>query len=537
MVAKPVRIKGSPHPHSRLTIPVAVRGVLGRREFLAALRAPTEAQRAADHLANIADWKGRIAAARARLAGDLRHLSDREVSALCGAWYAARVSEVESLGPLNAKRWDIEEQDLIDRIDRDEEDPTWWEFTPDPKDIAEAEHILTERGLVAVAPVSVQRFARQLHLTKIDAARTLLRRAEGDFRPDPVADMFAKELPRVAPSAPPPAPPKAAPPVTFETLAKGWARDAGYDPDARPIPRNYYDRKTTAARLASFVGHDDATRLTKADVARWKEHMQKAGKSIKTVRNDLSEISGLWSWGVRHGLVEANVIDGLLPPKKALQSDKKPVRDYEPDAEVAMILRAAREESTPALRFLPWVLAMTGARLGEIVQSRKEDIETKEGVVVLRIHDDPGDRLPGEAKRSLKNAASRRIVPIHPALLTEGFLDYVSALPDRSPLFPDIEPDRLFGSRTNIAQKTISRWIRGLGLDDERISPSHSFRHSFITAARKARIPREPRDAITGHSGKQNEADDYGVSVRDMPVILYEAIVKIPAPISNRTSE
>lgn len=528
-MAKPVRVKGSPHLHSRLTVPKDVRHLIGRTEFLAALKAPTEAQRQAEHLANIADWKGRIEAARAKLSGQgLRFLTDRDISGLCGAWYVERVASVEAEGPLNARRWEMDEELLIDRIERDEEDPEWWDFIPRQEDIAEADFILTARSLAAT-PESVDRFARQLHLTKIDAARTLSRLATGDFRPDPVAEKFAKELPTVAPAEPPPAPPSASPAVTFDMLARGWARDGGHDPDAKPIPRAYYDRKTTAARLATFIGHEDATKLTKADAARWKEDMQKAKKSAKTVRNDLSEMSGLFRWGVRHGLVSENVFDGLLPPKKASRNEGKPVRAYN-DAEVVQLLTAARRERRASLRWLPWILALSGARLGEIVQSVKEDITTVEGVTVLRIHSEPGDRAAGEGKRSLKTLESRRLVPIHPALIAEGFLDYVAALPARSPLFPDIAPDKIFGSRTNNAQKLLSRWVRAQGVTAEDISPAHSFRHWFITVARKAMVQREVRDAITGHSGKLNEADDYGVSVREMPQILYEAIAKIACP-------
>lgn len=528
-MAKPVRVKGSPHHHSRLTVPKDVRHLIGRTEFLAALRAPTEAQRQAEHLANIAAWKRRVEAARATLKGvGLRKLKDREISALCGVWYADRIETIESEGRLDRIRWAAEIESLLDEVGHDPEDPDWWDVSLTKRDLAAANAILMAHSL-AVDKESLRSFAEALHIAKIDAARTLYKRATGDFSPDPVAEKFAKELPKPVQAEAPLEAPKAAPEVTFDTLARGWARDGGHDPDAAPIPRVYYDRKRTAARLAAFIGHDDAAKLTKADAARWKESIQKAGKSAKTVRNDLSEMSGLWRWGVRHGLVSVNVFEGLLPPKKATQNREKPVRAYT-DAEASKLLGAARAERRASLRWLPWVLALSGARLGEIVQSVKEDIKVIEGVTVLRVHSEPGDRAKGESKRSLKTAESRRLVPIHPALIAEGFLDYVAALPAGSPLFPDILPDKLFGSRTNIAQKLLSRWVRAQGISTEDISPAHSFRHWFITAARKAKMGREARDAITGHSGKLNEADDYGVSVREMPLILYEEITKVPSP-------
>ncbi len=525
-MAKPIPVRGSPFLHSRLIVPAPLRGILGRSEFRAALRGPTEAAREAEHLANLADWKGQIAAARARLTGDLQHLTDRHISALCGFWYGERLASVEATGPIDPAQWELEAEGLIDQFDRDEEDPHWWSFTPSKRDLAEAERFLTEQG-VAAAPASVARFSERLHLTKIDAARTLIRRGRGDFGPDRVAERFAKELPTKA--LPAPEEPPAASGATFGDLVRGWARDAGYDPDAKPIPAPFYGKNRTAIRLAAFVGHDDAARLTKADVSRWKQDMQARGKSPKTVRNDISELSGAFAWGVRHGLLTANVFEGMLPPKKTAEAKAKKVRTYT-DAEVGMLLGAARRE-TGALRWLVWCLALTGARLGEVVQSVKEDIVTAEGVDCLRIHDeDDHTRQRGEAKRSVKNAGSNRLVPIHPALQAEGFLDYVASLPAHSPLFPSIAPDSLFGTRAAIAQKIVSRWVRGLGISDASISPAHSFRHWLITAARRGRVHRELRDAITGHSLKLNEADDYGISPREMPTLLLEAIAKVAVP-------
>jgi hypothetical protein len=53
------------------------------------------------------------------------------------------------------------------------------------------------------------------------------------------------------------------------------------------------------------------------------------------------------------------------------------------------------------------------------------DVTEIDGVPVLRITDE-GD-VDQDTPRSLKNEDSRRDVPIHPALVAEGFLDYVPA--------------------------------------------------------------------------------------------------------------
>jgi len=80
--------------------------------------------------------------------------------------------------------------------------------------------------------------------------------------------------------------------VTFDDMVKGWARDNGHDPDAKPIPRPYYDRFRTIQRLGIFLGHNEARRVVQADAVRWKESLQGAGKAAATVANDVSEMFG-----------------------------------------------------------------------------------------------------------------------------------------------------------------------------------------------------------------------------------------------------
>jgi integrase len=217
-----------------------------------------------------------------------------------------------------------------------------------------------------------------------------------------------------------------------------------------------------------------------------------------------------------------------LPPKKTRRC-KATRRGFEPH-EAAAILTAARLESG-ALRWLPWVLAATGARLSEVCQGTKADIIERDGLPFLRIHADDEVRAVGEAQRSIKTEGSERMVPIHPRLAAEGFLTYVAGLATGSPLFPDILPDKQFGQRGTSAQKLVGRWLRGkLKIVDKKISPSHSWRHWWITQAWAAGIDHEIRNAITGHADDGNESHRYGLGWQAMPVALAAAMKTIVFP-------
>ena len=219
-------------------------------------------------------------------------------------------------------------------------------------------------------------------------------------------------------------------------------------------------------------------RVAKADAVRWKEDMQRRNLHTSTVRNDLSECSAVWKWAIRNGKLPEGTInpfDGISPPKA--MKCRREARGFT-QAEAVTILTAAREQRG-VLRWAPWVCSLTGARLNEICQSVKEDVTAVDGVPVLRIHDE------GEG-RSVKNADSRRTVPLHPALVTEGFVSYVASLPHGSPLFPDVRPDAVFGLRSTEAGRKVGKWLREmLGLDDPRISPNHSWRYFYVDACRR----------------------------------------------------
>jgi integrase len=118
--------------------------------------------------------------------------------------------------------------------------------------------------------------------------------------------------------------------------------------------------------------------------------------------------------------------------------------------------------------------AYSGARLAEVCQLRVEDIVEIEGIWCMRFDPEAG---------SLKTRGSERAIPLHPAVVEQGFLKFVEGI-GSGPLFPELPPDK-FGSRGGNGTKVLGPWVRSLGLTDNRISPSHSWRHRFKTLGRR----------------------------------------------------
>ena len=174
---------------------------------------------------------------------------------------------------------------------------------------------------------------------------------------------------------------------------------------------------------------------------------------------------------------------------------------------ILTILGAALEEKRVADRWMPWLGALMGARQDEMASASVAHIETSDEdgrITFLRITD------AGEGK-ALKGKGARRMVPLHPLLIRLGFLDYVKGLPQDGLLFP--------GLKSSAYSKRFGRMLDKLGLDAPGLV-YHSFRHTFITAARTAKVDEEVRNRLVGHA-TATEGRKYGKI--ELPV-LAEAV-------------
>jgi hypothetical protein len=273
--------------------------------------------------------------------------------------------------------------------------------------IAPTRALLEAAGIRADRP-TLGRLAARLVRTKLAFGQAMFDRVTGQKWSAP------------APQFPPPPSPcvgaqagTKSPVVLFASLVDGWARENGKAGRAR------YDRERTLERLKEHLGHDDASRVTSADAIGFKEGRLKE-VAVQTVRNDISELSAIWQWAVRNQKVATNPFKSISPakPKRAASGRQLPFDE----AEARQLLEASRN-AKGCLRWLPWLLCFTGARVGEIAQARKEDVTRSEGGNwVLHIHADG-------PSRTIKTDHSERLVPLHPALIAEGFSEYVAALP------------------------------------------------------------------------------------------------------------
>ncbi len=153
-----------------------------------------------------------------------------------------------------------------------------------------------------------------------------------------------------------------------------------------------------------------------------------------------------------------------------------------------------------ARRWIPWLCAYSGARVGEIAQLRGQDFAQVEGIWRYRITPEAGTVKTQEARE----------VPLHAHLIEQGFLDVVKAK-GSGPLFYD--PARLRsdheGNR-HVAKvgERLATWVRkDVGITDKGIKPNHAWRHTFKTIGAEAGLEDRVLDDIEGHSARSVGAD------------------------------
>jgi integrase len=179
-----------------------------------------------------------------------------------------------------------------------------------------------------------------------------------------------------------------------------------------------------------------------------------------------------------------------------------------------------------ALFWLPLLALFTGARLEELGQLLVRDVQSQDGIDYLAITTIGG-------RKSLKNLASVRRVPIHPELVKIGFLDFVKKQREegQEELFPELERSKQ-GSKTKAFSQWINRYLGAVGITSET-KVFHCFRHTWKDAARAARMQEEHQDALVGHSGDGKIGRGYGS--RGVPLeVLSAAMATIEHPVALR---
>jgi integrase len=472
----------------------------------------------AKHREWLSEIESRIANIRAEKKGEGRLLTPKDARALAGEWYHW-FTERHLQRAQSAKHWEDVRESVGDTLrdellfkEGDELDDVW-ERSPEARedvrpmlaDWGETAQFLASKRMVLDAP-SRNLLLDHLYGDFAAALNLLIRRAQGDYATDDYALRFPK----------------------FEN-----ARDTGHGPwklfeayvdERKPAQATVNRWRAVFQNLeAKFTGAD-AELLTVEAAQAWADGVVTSERSPITVRAIwLSAASTVYTWAKRKRLVRDNPFSDVhitVPPKISNRDNPAFTVD-----EARTILRAAysiSDTSAPfpaAKRWVPWLCAYSGARVGEITQMRGCDIEARGDFYVMRITPHAGTVKTRKA----------HTVPLHDHLIEQGFLDYV-ATRGQGPLFYDPErvketegandPMRPKRPRAVTARARLAAWVRDLGINDPEVQPNHAWRDTFKQIAERHGISERNHDAITDHKPK-TAGRGYGpATVEDMAAAL-----------------
>jgi integrase len=454
---------------------------------------------------------------RAKRKGEARDLTHREAHALAGQWYLWFVAQHEE-NPRDPQYWRLSGELMADAVMN--ATPYWDAHDPlvdqtqrgkEPGVREEVHPILTDEAKTAqFLACKREVLSREAMTTFLDcvldafiaACDLLERRARGDYTPDALPQTFPVFEPKK---------PKATSGLTAPQLFTAYIPAADLSEGSVRRWRSVFNALDARLEGRSIEG------LSEHEAQQWVASLVTKKRNAFTVMNTyVASLRAVCAWAVKQRLITVNPFTkaSVKVPENQKPKSRSPGRETKAftDDEVKLILRSAlaiedTQQTSGALRrWVPWLLAYTGARAGEITQLREQDVIMRDGVVALRLTREAG---------TIKTREDRT-VPLHEHVIEQGFLDYVKKrggaplfyeADERAPVSADITKPKT--TRAADARDDLGRWIRSIGITDPQVQPTHAWRHTFKQRAARYEISDRFSDAITGHAAP-TEGRNYG---------------------------
>ena len=246
------------------------------------------------------------------------------------------------------------------------------------------------------------------------------------------------------------------------------------------------------ATLVAVTGDKEIKSFTRADARKFIAKGLEESLNTATIRRRINSFRAVWSSYRRECDPQLpNPFEGLAIPGEGL--DKKARVPFTTD-ELKQLISACHSKDDD----VRWILAMladTGARLAEVVGLTLKDIVLDGEVPHIIIQPHPW--------RSLKNAASARVVPLVGASLWAAQRIKSTATDDQVFAFPRYTTAT--ECKATHASGALASWIRRLPLEHT----AHDLRHTMADRLKAIQCPKDIRYAIDGHAA-QDVGDTYG---------------------------
>lgn len=249
------------------------------------------------------------------------------------------------------------------------------------------------------------------------------------------------------------------------------------------------------------------------------------GRATPTVNRMLSSYTTFWKWMIRKGYLDSAdnpwIHQRLSESSTVTRTKRRPLSEKAGAALIAAVDR--RSGKYPADSLMVRLLALTGARLGEICGLALDDIVEKlhhPHAVWLAIRPREG--------RTTKNPQSIRTIPVvHPKIvpLLRGRLSEAKSR-GWTEFFPEYPPKGLNG-RTGAVSHRLNRLLDKIDPAAEVVS-GHSWRNRVITQLEHGGIPPWEADFFVGHARPGTGRKVYSAGISDKQLVTAASHLFLP---------
>ncbi|MBR1149853.1 site-specific integrase [Bradyrhizobium sp. JYMT SZCCT0428] len=275
---------------------------------------------------------------------------------------------------------------------------------------------------------------------------------------------------------------------------------------------------------------------------------EKAGKpklSSGTQEIYLTTLEGILDLAWKKRLIGANPAQGMKPVRREAMEASAKRRPFA--AEQLKQFFGGTFYQTCALHsppfghdktgwrfWLPLLCLFMGMRPNEACQMSVGDVkQTIKGTVYLDIvasSDEDDADLGAKPKKTVKTWSSKRKIPVHPQLISIGFLEFVAIRRKTGAsvqLFGGLKPDG-YGNHATYPLKRFREQYLPKSIQLEARQSFYSFRHNFRDALRRTSAPPDALQALGGWSQGKLVSDNYGDKSDPDYQIKYMQLVDFP---------
>jgi len=261
-------------------------------------------------------------------------------------------------------------------------------------------------------------------------------------------------------------------------------------------------------------------------------------QSRVNVNKFLTRLTTFMRFGVSQGYIKENYIDGMKIPISKTE-ERKRREPFSPEDLVKILHpktylgwtidfgKTTKSNKPDVVKYqnpFYWSFCigiLSGMRTNEISQLLIGDIIKKENVWMFSIDETEG--------KSVKTTSSIRKVPVHPTIISLGFIDYVKIIKSKGfdRVFPELTKQR-DGYSTKISQHYNEKFLPSVGVWKKQVKVLYSTRHTFINRCYNKGVDRDIIKSIVGHE-PDFTLDVYGGNPFT-PKQLYQGISKVSYP-------